>query len=253
MFSVVAENVGLQYKLFLGQSFRSALFRMVTDSRINWESGPVQVEALRDVSFAVRAGERVALIGRNGAGKTTLLKIIAGIYTPTCGRISTTGKVAALIDPSLGTEGDATGYENIFLAGMNMGFSRAEIKHRLPEIEEFTELGNFLNLPLRTYSMGMRSRLSFAIATSIEPEILVVDEMIGTGDSAFFEKASKRIATLMDRSAILIFASHSKESVRKFCNKAILLDRGNMKAFGPVDEVIAQYEDSERRVEPSPA
>src|SRR5262249_10715165 len=172
------------------------------------------------------------------AGKTTMLRVMAGIYEPVSGAVSVDGHVAPLFDVALGIDPDSSGYENIRLRGLYLGLSRSEIKAKTDEIAEFTELGAFLSLPLRTYSLGMRARLAFAISTCIEPEILLLDEVVGAGDAAFIAKARQRLEALVARAGILVLASHSDSLVRQFCNKAILLDQGSVVATGPISEVM---------------
>jgi ABC-2 type transport system ATP-binding protein/lipopolysaccharide transport system ATP-binding protein len=201
----------------------------------------VVVRGLQDVSAEVAHGERVALVGRNGAGKTTLLRVMAGIYEPVGGTAMIDGKVAPLFDVGLGMDPESSGYENILLRGLYLGLSRAEIRAKADEIAAFTELGPFLNLPLRTYSAGMQTRLAFAVSTSIDPEILLLDEGVGAGDAAFLEKAKHRLDAVVARAGILVVASHSEVLVRRLCTKAILLDQGSIVAMGPIEEVLDRY------------
>jgi ABC-2 type transport system ATP-binding protein/lipopolysaccharide transport system ATP-binding protein len=201
----------------------------------------VVVRGLQDVSAEVAHGERVALVGRNGAGKTTLLRVMAGIYEPVGGTAMIDGKVAPLFDVGLGMDPESSGYENILLRGLYLGLSRAEIRAKADEIAAFTELGPFLNLPLRTYSAGMQTRLAFAVSTSIDPEILLLDEGVGAGDAAFLEKAKHRLDAVVARAGILVVASHSEVLVRRLCSKAILLDQGSIVAMGPIEEVLDRY------------
>jgi len=237
-------NVSLRYPIYGGyaNSLRSRLMAGLHKSRFSSERGVMFVDGLKNVSIDVEAGDRIGLIGRNGAGKTTLLKVLAGIYAPSEGVVEVEGRVTSLLNTSLGMEADATGYENIFLVGTLLGMSASEIRARTAEIEEFTELGDFLNMPVRTYSAGMSMRLSFAIFTSVKPEILLVDEAIGAGDAKFYKKARERIHGLLHGASLLFLASHSNDVIRKFCNKAMLLERGEVVAFGDVDSVIGDYE-----------
>jgi ABC-type polysaccharide/polyol phosphate transport system ATPase subunit len=184
----------------------------------------------------------LGIIGHNGAGKSTLLRVLAGVYVPTSGRVTIEGRVSALFNTSPGLDSDDTGFENIVTCGLFLGMSRADIRAKTPEIAEFTELGDYLNLPVRTYSAGMITRLAFAIATSIDPEILVLDEGLSAGDARFAEHAEQRVDELVKRSSILIIASHAEGLIRSMCNRAMLLESGRVVTIGEVDEVIETYE-----------
>jgi len=217
---------------------------MGTGGRLKMEAARViLVSALDGVTLRICDGDRIGLVGRNGAGKTTLLKIMAGIYEPTQGSVVRQGRVSSLLDLSLGMEEDATGYENIFRAGLMFGLKKREMVEFVPAIEKFTELGDYLSMPLRTYSSGMRMRLAFAVATSISPEILLIDEVIGAGDAMFVAKANKRTEELVADSNILVIASHAADVIRKFCNRAVLLERGRVACVGDVDDVLKIYDE----------
>jgi ABC-2 type transport system ATP-binding protein/lipopolysaccharide transport system ATP-binding protein len=197
--------------------------------------------ALKQVSFDAHEGDRIGLIGANGSGKSTLLRVLSGVYVPTSGNVAIEGRVSPLFDVSLGMHPDATGIENIRMCGILWGLSRREIEDHLQEITEFTELGGYLNMPVRTYSAGMRLRLGFAIATARDPEILLLDEAIAAGDAIFMEKAFARLQEFTHRASILIVASHSEEIIHKLCNKAIWLHRGSLMEYGVVDDVLCSY------------
>ncbi len=199
------------------------------------------IQALTDVSFSLKEGDRVALIGHNGAGKTTLLRVLAGIYYPVSGTIVASGRIAPLFDVSLGMSPDSTGWENIRIRALYLGMSDAELARKIDEIAEFTELGPFLDMPLRTYSLGMQTRLAFAVSTAIEPEILLLDEGIGAGDAAFIEKANKRLDQFVDRAGIMVLASHSEALIERLCNKGIVMEHGRVRFIGSKDEAIAFY------------
>jgi ABC-2 type transport system ATP-binding protein len=205
------------------------------------ESNHVVIRALNGVSLNIEHGDRVGLIGRNGAGKTTLLRVMAGIYEPPSGAVEIEGRVAPLFDIGMGMDPESSGYENILLRGLLLGLRKAEIRAKFDEIAAFTELGEFLEMPLRTYSAGMFARLAFAISTSIDPEILLLDEGIGAGDDVFLEKAKQRLDALINRARILVLASHSDELVRKLCNRAVLMENGQVVATGSTDEVLERY------------
>jgi ABC-type polysaccharide/polyol phosphate transport system ATPase subunit len=199
------------------------------------------VTILEDVSINITRGQRVGLIGANGAGKSTLLRVMAGIYFPTRGLAESYGKVSTLFPELLGVRPDATGLENIILTGILLGLTRKEISRRIPEIIEFTELGDYIYMPLRTYSSGMRTRLVLSIATCINPDILLVDEVIGVGDQQFRLKAQERLNDMMTSAKALVVASQSPQIIREFCNVAIWLERGRVRLFGDVEQVLREY------------
>jgi ABC-type polysaccharide/polyol phosphate transport system ATPase subunit len=190
------------------------------------------VTALDGVSFELEAGDRLGLVGANGAGKTTLLKVLYGIYEPTAGNLEIRGKVDALFNISIGFRQEATGRRNILLRGLINGWTEDQIAARTEEIIEFSELGDFIDMPFRSYSQGMAARLAFAIATTMEPEILLMDEWIGAGDAAFQVKAKQRMNELAEKAGIIVLASHSEELLKKTCNKRLELERGRVKSFG---------------------
>jgi ABC-2 type transport system ATP-binding protein/lipopolysaccharide transport system ATP-binding protein len=199
------------------------------------------VEALRGVSLSLKRGDRLALIGPNGAGKTTLLRVIAGIYEPERGVVRTRGRISPMFDVSLGIDAELSGYDNIRIRGLLLGLSPRAIEQHLPDIAEFTELGGYLDMPVRTYSAGMILRLGFAVATCFEPEILLMDEWILAGDAHFLGRAELRIKRFVERASVLVLSSHNLEICGRWCTKALWLDQGQVRAFGPVDEVIADY------------
>jgi len=207
-------------------------------------SDQVVVEALRDVSLSLSAGDRLALIGANGAGKTTLMRTIAGIYEPVFGRVITRGRISPMFDINLGIDADLSGFDNLRLRALLLGLSPAEIERRLPEIVEFTELDDYLDMPVRTYSAGMILRLSFAVATCFEPEILLMDEWILAGDAHFMDKAEARVRGFVERATVMVLASHNLELCSRWCTRGMWLDRGSIKELGRVDEVIKQYKKS---------
>lgn len=200
-----------------------------------------QFWALKDVSFNIKKGDRLGVMGFNGAGKSTLLKTIAGVMKPTIGTIKTEGTIAPLIELSAGFDGNYSGRENIFLYAATMGFSRKFIENKFDEIVEFSELGKFIDAPLKSYSSGMKSRLGFAIATSVKPEILILDEVLSVGDAAFREKSEKRIESMMSDGVTVLFVSHSTAQVENICNKAIILTQGQLVANGDSGEMCELY------------
>jgi ABC-type polysaccharide/polyol phosphate transport system ATPase subunit len=244
MVEISLHDVSVSFPIYDGVS-RSLKNRIVTAStggHITAGSGQATVvRALNEITFTLEHSDRLALIGHNGAGKTTLLRVIAGIYTPMRGRVRRVGKVAPLFDTGFGMDPEATGYENIRLRGLYLGLSKKEIDDRIDEIADFAELGSFLGMPLRTYSAGMQTRLAFAVSTSMDPEILLLDEQIGAGDAAFMAKASRRLEDLVARSGILVLASHSDDAVRRFCTKGLLLEQGSVKFAGSAEEALEAY------------
>ena len=199
------------------------------------------VEALRDVSLELHEGDRVGLVGHNGAGKSTLLRLLAGIYEPTRGTAEIRGRVAPVFDLGVGMDPEISGYENILIRGLFLGMTRRQMQERVDDIADFTELGDFLSLPLRTYSTGMRIRLALGVVTSIDPEILLLDEGIGAVDAAFMERARGRLADLVERAGLLVFASHSEEFLRQLCDTALWLEHGRVRAHGELDDILRMY------------
>ena len=202
------------------------------------ESNRVVVSALRDLDFRIGSGERVALVGRNGAGKTTLLRSLAGIYEPVGGQLRIDGSVGSLIDPAAGMDGDSTGRENVRLRALYRNLDPAAQAMLEEEVSEFAGLGEFMDVPIKGYSAGMAVRLAFAIATAMQPQILLMDEWFLAGDAAFMEKAEARLATLVSGADILVIATHDMEIARRWCTRAIRLDAGRIVADGPVEPVI---------------
>lgn len=201
----------------------------------------VYVRALQNINFRLEEGDRLGLIGHNGAGKSTLLNVLGGIYQPHAGSVHIQGIVTPLFNPNLGMESDDTGYENIYTIGMFYGLTKEAIAEKCDEIIEFSELGDFIHSPIRTYSSGMLLRLSFAIVTSINPEILLLDEGIGAGDAGFANKAAARLSAFYQKIKILVLASHSDVLIKQMCNKALLLEHGTILKFGEVNEVMDYY------------
>lgn len=198
--------------------------------------------ALKDVSFNIRKGDRVGVLGLNGAGKSTLLKAIAGVYKPTEGTIIKRGKIIPLLELGAGFERQYTGRENVFLYGSFLGYSKEFIESKYDEIVEFSELGKFMDVPVENYSSGMRARLGFAIATVVQPEILILDEVLSVGDARFRKKSEQKIRSLMKDDVTVLFVSHSASQVKSICNKAIILDHGQLIAQGDSEEMCAIYE-----------
>jgi len=241
--SIDLNDVSVMFPVYSAgsRSLKNALVAATTGGRIGSESKHLVIQALDQVSMQFRDGDRVALIGHNGAGKTTLLRVLAGIYEPRVGSVRIEGRVTPMFDINLGIDPESTGYENIILRGLYLGLTRAEILARRDSVAEFTELGPFLDIPVRTYSAGMQARLAFAMATCIEPEILLLDEGIGAGDASFLEKANERLDHFIKKAGILVLASHSIDLVRRLCNRAVLMEHGRMVWAGPIEEGLAHY------------
>jgi len=226
------------------KSFRKALISRVgglINRDNNKNNGRMSVRSLENISFELNDGDRLGLVGHNGAGKSTLLRVLAGVYEPVTGSVEIEGKVSSLLNSAPGIDGEDTGYENIMSCGLHLGMTKKEIIQKTPDIESFAELGEYLSVPVRTYSSGMSVRLGFAIATSINPEILILDEGIGAGDARFASAAQKRIDSLLSRTKMLILASHSTDLIRQNCNKAALLHGGKLKMIDSVDNVLNAY------------
>lgn len=244
MASITLQSVSVDFPIYNlhARSLKKRFISLTTGGTLlNQETKCVVVRALDNITFQLSHGDRVALIGRNGAGKSTLLRTLAKIYEPNEGRIHFDGKISPLLDFMLGLNPESTGYENIILRGLLLGLSRQQIMKKVDEIAAFTELGDYLSVPIRTYSSGMQLRLAFGVATSINPEILLMDEIIGVGDASFMARAEKRLTELVEQSSIVVLASHSEEMVMNMCNKAILLESGKVKYMGPVAEAFAIY------------
>ena len=208
-------------------------------------SDVVVVEALKDITMSLREGDRIGLVGHNGAGKSTLLRLLSGIYEPTRGAASVRGRVAPVFDLGVGMDPEISGYENIIIRGLFLGQTRKQMKAKMEEIADFTELGDYLSMPLRTYSTGMRVRLAMGVVTSIDPEILLLDEGIGAVDAEFMKKARIRLAELVSRSGILVFASHSNDFLAQLCDTAMWIDHGRIRQRGDIEEVVTAYEGPE--------
>jgi ABC-2 type transport system ATP-binding protein/lipopolysaccharide transport system ATP-binding protein len=198
--------------------------------------------ALDHVSFRVERGETLGLIGRNGAGKSTMLKLISGILKPTEGRVTTRGSVVPMLELGSGFDNDLTGRENIFLNGAILGYSEEFLKEKYDDIVAFSELGQFIDVPIRNYSSGMLARLAFSVASMVQPEILIVDEILSVGDAAFQEKSRARMTELMGGGTTVLFVSHSLDQIREMCGRVVWLEQGRIKMIGPADEVCGAYD-----------
>ena len=225
-----------------GRSLKKTIMGIATGGKIGLtESGKTVVKSLSHINLDIRDGERIGLLGHNGAGKSTLLRVLGGVYTPSSGFADIRGKVGSLIDISLGIDSEATGLENIYLRGALLGIPKKKIEQELENIIEFSELGDFINMPVRTYSTGMHMRLAFAVSTMISPDILLMDEWLSVGDQGFQSKAEKKLSELVNRSNILVIATHSRELVERCCNRAVWLEHGSILMDGPAKDVCKGY------------
>lgn len=226
-----------------GRGLKSEILRRTVGGGLqNDRDSSIQVvKALSEVSFEARDGDRIGLIGGNGAGKTTLLRVLSRVYPPILGKVSIEGRISSLIDLSMGMDTDATGYENIEMRSIMLGLDYKQAQAIIPDVEEFSQLGEFLSLPIRTYSSGMMLRLAFAVSTAVHPDILILDEVIGVGDAAFAERAENRLHTMIQKASIMFLASHDNNSIRRFCNRTLWMKGGKLMMDGPPDEVLAAY------------
>jgi ABC-type polysaccharide/polyol phosphate transport system ATPase subunit len=223
------ENLTVEFAIFgaRSRSLKNTVLAQATGGRVMADARDiVRVRAIDNLSLEIRDGDRIGLVGHNGSGKTTLLRVLAGIYKPTAGRIRIAGRVGTLLDPMAGMDPEATGIENIYLRGYLLGMRRREIDAVLDDVADFTDLGDFLQLPMKTYSAGMQARLTFAISTALQHDILLIDEGIGAGDAAFQEKAQQRIEGLFARTPIVVLASHSRELLDQLCTKRVHVVHG---------------------------
>lgn len=228
---IKAENLSIEFPLYTNpsRSLKGKVLHATTGGRMASSHGSrAVVRAIDNLTLNINKGERVGLLGHNGSGKTTLLRVLVGAYEPVSGCLDVNGRVASLLDLSLGMDHDATGYENIFLRGLMMGLSPAEIHAKTDEIAEFTELGEYLDMPVRTYSSGMQLRLAFGVSTSIDADILIMDEWLSVGDAAFSQKAAQRLDSFVKNASILIIASHDMALLERVCNRKIVLEQGRV-------------------------
>ncbi len=245
--SIHLDKIHLDLPIFdvSAQSLKKRVLSVGRRNRIAEDNtGVVIVRAIDDLSLELRSGDRLGLVGQNGAGKSTLLRVIAGIYPPSAGTVRVVGKAVPLLDITLGMDEQSTGRQNIRLRGLLLGMSDREIRRKAEEIAEFTELGDYLDLPLRTYSNGMRVRLAFAVSTAVDAQILLLDEVLGVGDAGFQEKANQRLRDLHNRSEIVVLAIHSNKVIRETCNKVLWMEKGRVRMCGGVDAVLDAYQEA---------
>ena len=247
MVSIDTYNACVDFPIFdaKSRSLKKAMLSSAGGAIGKNAQNTVVVEAFKDINLPLREGDRVGLVGHNGAGKSTLLRLLSGIYEPTRGSADVRGRVAPVFDLGVGMDPEVSGYDNIIIRGLFLGQSIKQMKKKMDEIAEFSELGDYLSMPLRTYSTGMRVRLALGVVTSIEPEILLLDEGIGAVDAAFMAKARVRLQELVKRSGILVFASHSNDFLAQLCNTALWIDHGEIRSVGEVSDVVGEYEGSE--------
>ncbi|MGA9373858.1 MAG: ABC transporter ATP-binding protein [Mycobacterium sp.] len=241
---ICTENAWVEFPIFdaKSRSLKKAFLGKAGGTIGRNESNVVVIEALRDITLSLQMGDRVGLVGHNGAGKSTLLRLLSGIYEPTRGSASVRGRVAPVFDLGVGMDPEISGFENIIIRGLFLGQTRKQMLAKVDEIADFTELGDYLSMPLRTYSTGMRVRLAMGVVTSIDPEILLLDEGIGAVDAEFMKKARTRLQSLVARSGILVFASHSNEFLAQLCTSAMWIDHGTIRMTGGIEEVVGAYE-----------
>ncbi len=239
MTMIHAENISMRYLMTYDRikSIKEYVVQMV-QGKVKYE----EFWALKNVSFDVQKGEVLGIIGHNGAGKSTLLKVISGILKPTSGNLEVHGNIVPMLELGSGFDTDLTGRENIFLNGSILGYSERYLKEKYDEIVDFSELGKFIDVPIRNYSSGMMMRLAFSIATVVKPEILIVDEILAVGDADFQDKSKKRMLELMGGGATVLFVSHSLEQIREMCNRVLWLEHGEIKMFGDTNNVCDLYE-----------
>lgn len=243
MAHIIFENVSIDFPIYnaKNRSLKNTVMQAATGGKVNFGAKGTYIRSLEDVSFTLRDGDRVGLIGHNGAGKSTLLRALGKVYEPTSGRAEIVGDIGSLVDISLGIDHEATGRENIFIRGALLGLKQSEISDKFEEIVEFSDLGSFIDMPVRTYSSGMHLRLAFAVATIIRPEILLMDEWLSVGDAAFNSKAESRLMELVQSSRILVIASHSRELIERTCNRALWFEHGRLKMDSTPNEVCRAY------------
>lgn len=245
--AISVENVTMSFILNKEKvdNLKEYVIKLIT-RKLNYN----RFDALKNVSFEVKKGDHLAILGLNGAGKSTLLKTIVGVYKPTEGKVEKCGVIAPLLELGAGFDGNYSGKENIYLYGAILGYDRRYIESKIDEIIEFSELGDFIDVPVKNYSSGMKARLGFSIATAVEPDILILDEVLSVGDAGFKKKSLAKIKSMFEKGVTVLFVSHSIEQVKSICNTAILLDHGQIIAQGDVLDVIKVYEEKTHKKMP---
>lgn len=238
--TLIVKNIGIKFSLASGKSMdlkgsiQNLLKKKTAAKQEFW--------ALKDINFSLEKGDRLGILGLNGAGKSTLLKIIAGVFKPTEGKVIHRGKIVPLLELGAGFEKQYTGRENIFLYGTMLGYEKKFLEREYEEIVKFAGLRKFIDVPVQNYSSGMRTRLGFAIATVVDPEILILDEVLSVGDGKFRKRSEKKLMDMMSSGTTVLFVSHSLQQVKRICNKAMILEQGKIAAFGGIDEIAGRYE-----------
>ncbi|MCE5292737.1 MAG: ABC transporter ATP-binding protein, partial [Nocardiaceae bacterium] len=247
MVSIETRDAWVEFPIFdaKARSLKKAFLGKAGGAIGRNSSDVVVVEALREITLDLKTGDRIGLVGHNGAGKSTLLRLLSGIYEPSRGSAVIRGRVAPVFDLGVGMDPEISGFENIVIRGLFLGQTRKQMMAKIDEIADFTELGEYLNMPLRTYSTGMRIRLAMGVVTSIDPEILLLDEGLGAVDAEFMKKARTRLESLVERSGMLVFASHSNEFLAQLCDTALWIDHGRIRMADRVDKVVEAYEGHE--------
>jgi hypothetical protein len=238
-YAIEVENVGMKFNMSSEKvdDLKDYVIKLLK-RQLNYK----EFWALKDISFKIEKGDRVGLVGLNGAGKSTLLKVISGVLKPTEGKVKISGNIAPLLELGAGFNNQYTGTENIFLYGAMLGHSKTFLNEKYKEIVKFSELGEFIDVPVKNYSSGMKSRLGFAIATIVEPDILILDEVLSVGDAKFRKKSTKKIKSMIESNVTVLFVSHSIDQVLDLCNKAILLEKGHLVAYGSAQEIADIYQ-----------
>ena len=238
-YAIEVENVGMKFNMSSEKvdDLKDYVIKLLK-RQLNYK----EFWALKDISLKIEKGDRVGLVGLNGAGKSTLLKVISGVLKPTEGKVKISGNIAPLLELGAGFNNQYTGTENIFLYGAMLGHSKAFLNEKYKEIVKFSELGEFIDVPVKNYSSGMKSRLGFAIATIVEPDILILDEVLSVGDAKFRKKSTKKIKSMIESNVTVLFVSHSIDQVLDLCNKAILLEKGHLVAYGSAQEIADIYQ-----------
>ena len=238
-YAIEVENVGMKFNMSSEKvdDLKDYIIKLIKRQLIYKEFW-----ALKDISFKVKKGDRVGILGLNGAGKSTLLKVISGVLKPTEGQVKRNGTIAPLLELGAGFDKQYTGSENIFLYGAMLGYSKAFLSEKYDEIVKFSEIGDFINVPVKNYSSGMKSRLAFAVATIVEPDILILDEVLSVGDAKFRKKSTNKIKKMIDNNVTVLFVSHSIEQMLEVCNKAVLLENGHLVKYGAADKIAELYQ-----------
>lgn len=243
MTSIKAENLTIYYPIFgsSSRSLKKTLIRAATGGKIANDAHGITICAIDNISFSFCEGERIGLVGHNGAGKSTLLRALAGVYAPARGSLIVGGSIISLLDISLGMDDEFTGYENIFMRCVLMGIAKSEVNKHIDDIIEFSELGEYIKMPMRTYSTGMSLRLAFSICTTFPADIILMDEWLAVGDADFSKKAETRLLEFINKSSILVLASHNAEQIKKICTRVLTMDHGHIIKDSNSKEVVEKY------------